>query len=452
MNQSLRRTLFIWLSVAIILMSGAMAILSFVLAWHDASEASDAQLRQVSAALSTQQFVPATSVDHLASSEDAEAHYVVHVLGSGRVNPDPRRDVLLPSTLPAGLQTIESDGVEWRVMVSRNAGGQIFGVAQRLQAREESARDAAVLTLVPMLVLVPLLLLIVHLLLRRGFAPLVALSAQVDQQNGGRSADLDPAGIPSEAVPLVHAVNRLLNRLGSTLEQQRRMVADAAHELRTPVAATRVQADNLAFAKMPAEARSRLEALQHGLARISELIEQLLKLARVQGATVVADKPLRVDDIVRKAIEETLVLAESRGVDVGCTRLDAASIRGDSVHAYALVRNLIDNAVRYTSTGGAVDVSVEAQGGFVEVVVEDTGPGIEPSQRERVFEPFYRILGSQQVGSGLGLAIVQGAAQALGGHVALGPRQDGKPGLRVTYRQRSHEGSVASVPTWESGG
>ena len=436
MNSSLRRRLFIWLSVAIILMSGAMAALSFALSWNDASEMEDAQLRQVLTALAPQQRVAPMTHLPLVDGEDAEAHYVVRALGSGDVDPDRFADVFLPATLTAGLQTLESRGVQWRVMVSRNAGGQMFGVAQRLRARDEQARDSAVYTLVPMLVLVPLLLLIVHRLLRQGFAPLVTLSREVDQVDGSRLAELDPAGIPLEAVPLVHAVNRLLARLGLVLEQQRRMVADAAHELRTPVAATRVQADNLAHAKLPPEARERLDILQRGLGRISELIEQLLRLARVQGNAMVTDKPVALDAVVRTAIEETLVLAESHGVDLGCVRLDAAAVRGDPAHAYALVRNAIDNAVRYTPAGGAVDVSVELQAGFVQVVIEDTGPGIEAAQRERVFEPFFRILGSQQTGSGLGLAIVHSAAKALGGRVELGNRRDGRSGLRFTYRQK----------------
>ena len=436
MTGSLRRRLFVWLSIAIVLMSAAMAALSFVLAWRDASEVSDAQLRQVAASLAALQAVAPASHAALGDSEDAEARYVVRALDSGGIDADPHADVFLPRSLPAGLQTLEAQGVQWRVMVSRNAGGQMFGVAQRLRARDESARDAALLTLVPMLVLVPLLVLIVHRLLRQGFAPLAALSAEVDQVDGSRLAELDPAGIPLEAAPLVHAVNRLLARLGLVLAQQRRMVADAAHELRTPVAATRVQADNLAHADLPPEARLRLQSLQLGLGRISELLEQLLKLARVQGPARVERQPIALDQVVRQAIEETLTLAEGHGVDLGCVRLDAAEIRGDPAHAYALVRNVIDNAVRYTPAGGAVDVSIEAQAGGVQLVVEDTGPGIEPAQRQRVFEPFFRVLGSQQTGSGLGLAIVNSAAQALGGRVELASRSDGRSGLRFTYRQK----------------
>ena len=436
MSGSLRWRLFAWLSVAIVLMSAAMAALSFVLAWRDANEVSDAQLRQVSASLATQQVVAPVSHPRLVDSEDAEAHYVIRELGTGDVDPDPYVDVFLPLALPVGLQTLEAHGVPWRVMVERNAGGQIFGVAQRLRARDETAQDAAVLTLVPMLVLVPLLLLIVHRLLRQGFAPLVALTTRLDQADGSKLAELDPTGIPREAVPLVHAINRLLARLGRVLAQQRRMVADAAHELRTPVAAIRVQADNLAHADLPPEARLRLQSLQLGLGRISEMIDQLLRLARVQGLAPMAARSVAFDKVVRTAIEETLPLAQVHGVDLGCLRLDAVEIHADPTHAAALVRNLIDNAVRYTPAGGAVDVSVEVHAGVVHLIVEDSGPGIDPAERERVFEPFFRILGTQQTGSGLGLAIVRSAAQALGGRVELDARGGGRSGLRVTYRQK----------------
>jgi two-component system OmpR family sensor kinase len=237
-------------------------------------------------------------------------------------------------------------------------------------------------------------------------------------------------------LPLVQAVNRLLGRLGSVLDQQRRMVADAAHELRTPVAAARVQADNLAHAQLSTDARTRLEALQRGLARISELVDQLLSFARVQGAMQVVDEPIALDAVIRSAIEETLVLAEMRQIDLGCIRLDRARVRGDGSHAHALIRNVIDNAVRYTPAGGWVDVSLVIDDDCAMLAVEDTGPGIPVELRERVFEPFFRILGSQQSGNGLGLAIVRSAAQVLGGRIELTTRLDGQPGLRFVYRQK----------------
>lgn len=436
MNHSLRRRVFLWLSVAIVAMSAATAAVTFKMNFDDANDLQDTQLRQVAVALSTQPLTAHDSHFRPLDHEDAETHFVIRVLGSGDVDPDPSIDVALPATLHDGLQSLQPAEVQWRVMVARNAGGQRFGIAQRQQVRDEVARDSALVAFLPMLVLVPLLLLIVHLMLRQGFAPLARLSREVDQGEGHLLKPLASDDIPDEVLPLVQAVNRLLGRLGGVLDQQRRMVADAAHELRTPVAAARVQADNLAHADLSTDARARLNSLQRGLARISELVDQLLNFARVQGATPLADEPIALDTVIRSAIEETLVLAEMRQIDLGCVRLDRAQVRGDRSHAHALIRNVIDNAVRYTPAGGWVDVSLVIDDDCALLAVEDTGPGIPVELRERVFEPFFRILGSQQSGNGLGLAIVRSAAQALSGHIELTARLDGQPGLRFVYRQK----------------
>ena len=435
MNRSLRKRLSLWLSVAIVAMGAATAFITFRLNFEDANELQDTQLQQVAAALATQSTTAPAATFRPKDREDAETHFVIRALGGGNVDPDPWIDVALPASLHEGLQSLQPSLVQWRVMVARNAGGQWFGVAQRQRVRDEAARDSAVTALVPTLVLVPLLLLIVHLLLRQGFAPLAALTRELDAGDGHRLRPLPTAGVPTEALPLVLALNGLLARLGGVLEQQRRMVADAAHELRTPVAAARVQADNLAHVELPSDARERLESLQRGLDRISGLVEQLLKFARVQGAEPV-DEPIALEAVIRSAIEEPLALAESRRIDLGCIRLDRAQVRGDRHHAHALIRNAIDNAVRYTPDGGWVDVSLVVEDGVATVAVEDTGPGIPEDVRERVFAPFFRILGSQQSGNGLGLAIVRSAASALGGEVELTGRLDGAPGLRFVYRQK----------------
>ena len=436
MSRSLRRRLSLWLSVAIVAMSAMTAAITFRMNFQDANDLQDTQLQQVAAALATQPVVAPHEHFHPRNGEDAETHLVIRPLGSGGIDPNPRIDVMLPASLQPGLQDIEASKVHWRVFVRNDVDGHAFGVAQRQRVRDEVARDSSVTALVPMLVLVPLLLLIVDLLLRQGFAPLVALSGEVDEGDVRHLKPLSADGIPGEVLPLVQAVNRLLARVGGLLEQQRRLVADAAHELRTPVAAARVQADNLAHADLTPDARARLESLQRGLARNSELVDQLLKLARVQGAVPLAEQSIELDVLTRNAIEETLALAESHRIDLGCIRLDRAKVRGDSLHAFALIRNAIDNAVRYTPPGGWVDVSLVIDGEFALLAIEDTGPGIPIDLRERVFEPFFRILGTQQSGNGLGLAIVQSAAEALGGSVELTGRLDGQPGLRFVYRQR----------------
>jgi signal transduction histidine kinase len=434
MNTSLRRRLSVWLSVSI-LVAGVLAVaLSAALSFDEANDLQDAQLRQVAAVLADNGLSAAPRKFVPRNNEDAEAHYVIKLLGSAPLDPNPAIDVPLPETLQPGLQSLEHSGVRWRAIVTQDNAGQRFAVAQRMTIRDEVARDTALLTLLPLLVLIPVLLLIVRFVLRRTFAPLSAMSAQVDHLDGSRLSALDERYVPLEALPLVQAVNRLMRRLALVLEQQRRLVSDAAHELRTPVAALIVQADNVQHV-LPPEAKERMWALRRGLSRMSSLIDQLLDFARVQGAAPVMSQRLELNALVRSAIEGILPMAQAKGVDLGCLRMEPATIQGDPLHAHALVRNAVDNAVRYTPTGGAVDVSVAIDGHDACLVIEDTGPGIEPADIERVFEPFVRVLGSRESGSGLGLAISRTAARALGGRIELGKRMDNRSGLRFIYRQ-----------------
>ena len=434
MNASLRRRLFVWLSVAILTQALLATGLSFVLAYDDADDVQDAQLVQLASVLSTES-VSATPRKYVPKDhEEAENHLVVKALGAP-TDPDPMFDVPLPTDLTPGLHSIRNGDEEWRVMVSVDAAGRRFGVAQRTVIQLEMAGESATLTLIPLLVLVPILLFIVAFILRKGFAPLAELCVQVDRVDGSAPVVLDARRVPLESLPLVQAVDRLMARLGALIEQQRRLVADAAHELRTPVAALIVQADNVAHVPLPPEAQSRMDTLRRGLSRISSLIDQLLDLARLQADVRSASEPLELDQLTRVAIEETLPMARAKGVDLGCPRIDRVVIEGDGLHAYALVRNAIDNAVRYTPSGGSVDVSVFVEGGEAHLVVEDTGPGIDAADIERVFEPFVRVLGSQESGSGLGLAIARKAASALGGAIRLSRRLDEGSGLRFAYRQ-----------------
>lgn len=435
MNTSLRLRLFVWLSGSILCAALLAAALSFWLSYVDANELQDTQLQQVTQALAHDTLSAAAGPFKPRDNEDAETHYVIKRLGSLPSDPNPQLDLPLPESLSPGLQTLRQDGVQWRALVTQNAQGERFAVAQRMTVRDEVARDAALLTLLPFVVLIPVLLLIVGVVLRQGFEPMRVMSREVDSLDSNQLIKLDERHVPLEALPLVQAVNRLMRRVALALEQQRRLVSDAAHELRTPVAALLVQADNVAHVDLPPEAKSRMLALRQGLARMSSLIDQLLNFARVQGATAALTQPLELNAIVRSAVEEILPLAQTKGVDLGCVRTDPAVIRGDPLHAYALVRNAIDNAVRYCPPGGSVDVSVSTEGRFACLVVEDTGPGIAPADLERVFEPFVRVLGSQESGSGLGLAIARSAAQTLGGEITLGQRGDRRSGLRFYYRQ-----------------
>jgi signal transduction histidine kinase len=434
-NASLRRRLFVWLASFILVAGTLAAAIAFALAWNDTNDLLDSQLVEAATMVGRESLTRPAPTFAPRTHEEAETHLVVKLIGSGTPVADPSTDVELPASLAAGLQTLEQSGFRWRVIVATDSAGRRFGIAQRMTVRDEAALEAALLTLVPLLALVPVLLLVVAWVLKRAFEPMTRLSHAADRLTDSHVVPLDERDIPLETLPLLQAVNRLVRRLGLALEQQRRFVSDAAHELRTPLAILAVQADNVQRVELSPEARERMEALRQGLARMASLVEQLLDFARVQGASPAVPQPFELAGLVRSAIEESLPAAQSKRVDLGCVRMDPASVVGDRTHAYALVRNAIDNAVRYTAAGGAVDVSLSVEDGVARFVVEDTGPGIPPAELERVFEPFVRILGTQQAGSGLGLAIARTAANALGGRIELGSRTDRRSGLRFTYCQ-----------------
>ena len=268
MNVSLRGQLFSWLAGSIVLAGGFAAVLSFALAFADANELQDAQLSQVAEVLS-QQRLP-VGIDHRPrTAGDPETRYVIERLGVLAPTEHPTTDLPLPESLRSGLQTIEWRGVRWRALVTQNATGERFAVAQRMSVRDEAALDSALLTLVPLLVMVPVLLLIVGLVLRHAFAGMLALSAEVDALDGRALRALDERHVPRESLPLLQAINRLMHRLEQAQEQQRRLVSDAAHELRTPVAALILQADNVEHLELSRDARSRMASLRQGLTRMS---------------------------------------------------------------------------------------------------------------------------------------------------------------------------------------
>jgi two-component system OmpR family sensor kinase len=222
---------------------------------------------------------------------------------------------------------------------------------------------------------------------------------------------LPDAGVPVEIQPLIAALNDLLRRLDRTLGAQRQFVADAAHELRTPLTALRLQIQLAERAATAEERAAAFATVKEGLTRSAHLIDQLLTLARQEpGVTEPLAGNVDLNDLARQVIAEHTLLAASKTVDLGMGRGDTVTVSGDRDSLHIMLRNLVDNAVRYTPAGGKIDVSVFAgpEGPVLEVT--DSGPGIAPADRARIFDRFYRGAGQEISGSGLGLAIVKNIA------------------------------------------
>ncbi|WP_434633552.1 ATP-binding protein [Chromobacterium sp. CV08] len=434
LSESVQLRLSFVLTVAILLFGVVAGVFSFASALGEAHEFQDDVLRQV-AALLDRGRLPADFPEGGAREGNEESRVIVQRLGSWRPaapSVDAGGVLRLEKSLPDGLQTVEAGGESFRVLVRTMRDGRRIAVAQESGFRDELARDGALRTVMPFLLLIPLLLLMVARLVRGMFRPIAELSREVDRRAERQLHPLDPDGLPLEVKPFVLAINRLLERVAQSMRAQRRFVADAAHELRSPLTALSLQAERLADAEMSGAARERLSALRGGIGRGRNLLEQLLALARAQSATA-APSAVSVRDAYRRVLEDLMPLAEAKRIDIGVEGEVDARVWAGELDLFALLRNLADNAIRYTPDGGRVDLAVGEADGQVLLTIEDTGPGIPREEWGRVFDPFYRSLGSGEQGAGLGLSIVSAIAERIGARVSLSFRDEaGQSGLRVS--------------------
>jgi two-component system OmpR family sensor kinase len=250
------------------------------------------------------------------------------------------------------------------------------------------------------------------------------------------ASDLSPLsaeGVPEEVKPLVGELNALFARVQGTLEAQTHFVADAAHELRSPLTALKLQLQAAERARDEAARQEALGELRSGIERSIALVEQLLALARLEGKSEQRSEPVDLEDLARQAVSDLLPSAHAKRIDLGLATSEPVQVTGSRESLHLILRNLLDNALKYTPAGGRVDIALgrDAQGAWL--AVEDSGPGIPEADRERVFDRFYRVAGNGAEGSGLGLAIVRTVAERLGAQVQLG-QSASLGGLRAEVR------------------
>ena len=428
MMGSLRGRLFVGLT-AIILLTGAVGgILAYRWAYSEAIEMQDSVLIQIgSFALSAplRQSRPVTGVD-------AEAEVAVVELGEApRGATDDRR----LWGLTDGLHNDVYHGQPVRALLRTRSDGSRFAVTQQTEIRTEIAGDMAVRTLLPIAALVPCLLLMTALVIARSFRPMLRLAGDLDAGRVDDIGALPATGTPSELRPFLGSINGLLGRTRVMMDQQRRFIADAAHELRTPVTALSLQAENLASLDMPAETRERLDALKSGMRRTRHLLEQLLALARQDAAPSAVSAAVELDKIAKGVVADLLPEAAARNIDLGFTTVEAVAVNGDPMSLTSAVRNLVENAIKFTPNGGAVDLSVHREDAMAVIRIEDTGPGIPPQDLAQIGEPFFRGGQPSGEGAGLGLSIVKRIVDRATGSILFeNVTGAGRSGLRVTVK------------------
>ena len=442
---SLRNKLLAWLLGAVALIGAAGAWVSYRNALAEANAFFDEHLRQTALLLRDQAYGFAATPGLPQEIPDYDFVVQVWTLDGVRVYLS-RPHTVLPGLTTLGLSTAATPNGRWRVF-GVEARGRVIQVAQPMNIREQRAAKFALRTIAPFAFLLPALALLILWIVGRAVRPVRQFADVLRSRERGALEPLDGTGLPDEVRPVATALNELLARLKDSVERERSFIADAAHELRTPLTALDLQVQSLRASTAGSKHDEAVRQLEAGVARAARLVEQLLALAREERDGSREHEPVALHDVAREVLEEMLPLADRRGIDLGMERADAVSVAGDREALRVLVRNLLDNAIRYSPEGGRVDVSVERQdlaSPRAVLVVSDCGPGIPIPERERVFDRFYRVPGTASPGSGIGLALVRSIAAHHHADIRLDEGQGGQ-GLRVTRRIRRPR-SALSLP------
>ncbi|OUM02820.1 ATP-binding protein [Variovorax sp. JS1663] len=433
--KSLRARLLLFLLAAIVLAAGVQGFVAYRTVLEEADQIFDYHMQQMALSLRAG-LPPSAAVSGLGDSEE-NFEFVVQVwtLDGQRIF-ESAAQAALPQRAVLGFSNVRARGTTYRVF-SLQSRTLVIQVAQDMAARRNMAGTLALRTVGPIALAAPLLMLVVWWVVSRSLAPVARVRSQVASRQADDLSPVSEGGLPEEVRPLVHELNLLFDRVRRAFEAQKHFVADAAHELRSPLAALKLQVQGLQRAHDDAARELAVGRLAAGIDRATRLVEQMLALARQEASAAAGAPPETVDlrEVARLALSDAIAAAQARGIDIGIADADAdaARVLGRPEPLRTLLRNLLDNAVKYTPEGGRVDIRIARRNGATELAVEDSGPGLPAGERERVLDRFYRAGEPQAPGSGLGLAIVKSIADQHGAQLDIG-RSEALGGLRVAVR------------------
>jgi len=450
--KSIRRHLLAWLLSTLSLCSVGLALVLYAVTLEEMGEVFDEQLKQVALTVLThfdgsgKAAGVATPASAPAKSDLEDLAFVTQVWTlDGQRLFSSLPDAGIPFVSDEGSRTVHAHDGQWRVYTDRSAH-YLIQAAQPMETRHQLAADIALKFLLASAATIPLLAALLTFALRRGLLPLTQTSHEVEQRSALSLEPIATEALPAELHPLIGSLNALMAKLSAALSAQREFIADAAHELRTPLTALRLQVQVLLLASDDGPRHEAAADIRHGLDRATHLVEQLLNLSRVEpNALPMPQEPVDMASLARAAVADFNAQAEARRIDLGADIApaleDAAIVLGDGEQLRVLLNNLVDNALRHTPPGGRVDVRLASgpTAGTLLLEVRDSGPGIAPEERERVFDRFYRGTGehrphSMTPGSGLGLAIVRAIVERHGATIELAdglPSTHEGPGLAV---------------------
>jgi two-component system OmpR family sensor kinase len=431
--KSLRARLLWFLLAAILVAAGIQAFVAYRTVLQEADDIFDHHMQQM--ALSLRAGLPPSAtvggLSGLGAGED-NFEFIVQVWTADGIRIfESAAQAALPQRAVLGFSNVQARRTTYRVF-SMQAGPLVIQVAQDMAARRRMAGSLALRTVGPIALAAPLLMLVVWWVVSLSLAPVARVRGQVAARQADDLSPLSEEDLPEEVRPLVHELNLLFDRVQKAFDAQKHFVADAAHELRSPLTALKLQVQGLQRASDEPMRELAVARLAAGIDRATRLVEQMLALARHEASAAAGGEreSVSLPEVVRLAISDAVAAAQAQGIDIGVVRSDPAKVTGQAEALRMLVRNLLDNAVKYTPNGGRVDIAVIQSADGVELSVDDSGPGIAADERERVLDRFYRSGEPQAPGSGLGLAIVKSIAELHGATVSL-DRSESLGGLRV---------------------
>ena len=433
-SHSLRRRLLASVMTAIVLAALFQAGSAYRGALAQADAMFDYHLQQMAYAL---RGGPALAVPLLEGVDNNGVDYVIQIWGPDGEQLFQSSRLALPTRAVLGFSDVMQDGTRYRVY-SVQTPFQTIQIAQDMDGREARARALAARAILPMAVIAPLLMLILWWVIRRSLDPIERTRQQVAARAANDLSPLHENELPDEVRPLVQEINLLFARLHGAFDAQKAFVANAAHELRSPLTALKLQAQALARTSDDDTRALAAARLNQGIERAIRLMNQLLALARheADGTATLPMQRLNLQDLVQQAVADVLPQAQQRAIDLGVVPSDAAWVQGDADALLILLRNLLENAIKYTPPKGQIDMAIESRHNRACLTVEDSGPGIPAADRERVFDRFFRGTQVGATGSGLGLAIARAIAEKHGATLTL-DQSTKLGGLKVELRFES---------------
>ncbi len=427
-SHSLRQRLLVSVLGAILLGALAQGISAYRGALAQADTLFDYHLQQMANSLRGGPALPGfPQHDNAGLAQD----YVIQIWAADGSHVFQSSRVILPPRAVLGFADVTQGGTRYRVY-SVQTPLQTIQIAQNMDDRLSRARALAARAVLPMVVIAPLLMAVLWWIINRSLAPLERTRRQVAVREAEDLTPLPEDGLPDEVQPLVQEINLLFGRLSDAFGSQRAFVANAAHELRSPLTALKLQAQALARTSEPQAQQQALARLNQGIDRAIRLMQQLLLLARHESRAADTPSPTRLDlrRLTEQASGDMTTQAQARAITLVCENGPPAWVDGDADGLLILLRNLLENAIKYTPAQGQVRLQIDTRDGAVHVTVEDSGPGIAEDQRERMFERFVRGPSQDSSGSGLGLSIAKAIADRHGATLALG-QSDRLGGLQV---------------------